>query len=331
MDTSLRPMSTSQVLDRTFFLYRNNFVLFAGIALVTPTLTLIAELVQLATFGMPANPNRAGVDPSAASQMMQGYILRAVVAGIIGLIVYTIGYAITTGATIRAVSMLHLGRTTTIQESYRQVRPFWGRLILLVLRIFLIALGPLMACYALLMTAGLLLATLVRGGTGSAGNVAYAAGLGLGVLVVFVAMLAGMVWAVIAYCRYALAVPACAIEGLPVKYAIIRSKFLAKGSLGRVFVVYLLTAVITVAIKALLQTPVYMTSGFSFRAGIHFTPGLLAWTYASGFIGSLLAGPIAAIAMALLYYDERVRKEAFDLEVMMESMKPAESVQAAGV
>jgi len=31
--TSLRPMSTSQVLDRTFFLYRKNFVLFAGIAL----------------------------------------------------------------------------------------------------------------------------------------------------------------------------------------------------------------------------------------------------------------------------------------------------------
>jgi hypothetical protein len=331
MDTSLRPMSTSQVLDRTFFLYRKNFALFAGIALVTPTLTLMAELAQLAMFGMPANPNRAVVGPSAAAQIMQGYLLRAAVAGIIGLIVYTIGYAITTGATVRAVSMLHLGRPTTIKESYAQVRPVWGRLMLLVLRIFLIALGPLMACYALLITAGLLLATLVRGGTGSAGNMAYAAGLGLGVLVLFVAMLAGIVWAVIAYCRYALAVPACAIEGLPVKYAIVRSKFLAKGNLGRIFVVYFLTAIITVAIKALLQAPIYMSSGFSFRMGPHFSPALLAWTYASGFIGSLVAGPIAAIAMALVYYDERVRKEAFDLQVMMDSMKPAGPVQVAGV
>ena len=41
MDTSLRPMSTSQVLDRTFFLYRKNFVLFAGIALITPMLTTL--------------------------------------------------------------------------------------------------------------------------------------------------------------------------------------------------------------------------------------------------------------------------------------------------
>jgi hypothetical protein len=325
-------MSTSQVLDRTFFLYRKDFGLFVGIALVTPTLTLIAELAQLAIFGMPGSPYRAGGGHSAATQIMQGYLLRTAVAGIVGLIVYTIGYAITTGATVRAVSMLHLGRTTTIKESYAQVRPIWGRLMLLVLRIFLIALGPLLACYALLLiAAGFLLVTLVRGGTESAANEAYAVGLWLGVLVIFVAMLAGIVWGVIAYCRYALAVPACAIEGLPVKYAIIRSKFLAKGNLGRVFVVYFLTAVITVAIKALLQSPIYMSSGFSFRTGMHFTPGLLAWTYASGFIGSLLAGPIAAIAMALLYYDERVRKEAFDLQVMMESMKPVESAQVARV
>src|SRR5256885_8854898 len=34
MDLALRPMSTSQVLDRTFYLYRNHFVLFAGIAII---------------------------------------------------------------------------------------------------------------------------------------------------------------------------------------------------------------------------------------------------------------------------------------------------------
>jgi hypothetical protein len=227
--------------------------------------------------------------------------------------------------------MLHLGRSTTIKESYAQVKPIWGRLMLLVIRIFLVALGPLLACYAILATAVFTFAAMTRNGAGSAGSPAYAVGFGLGILVVVVAMLAGMVWAVIAYCRYALAVPACAIEGLPVKYAIIRSKFLSKGNLGRVFAVYFLTAVITLSIKALLQSPIYMLPGFSFRTGLQFTPAVLAWTYASGFIGSLLAGPIAAIAMALVYYDERVRKEAFDLQVMMESIEPAQSAQVAGV
>ncbi len=148
--------------------------------------------------------------------------------------------------------------------------------------------------------------------------------LALDMLVVFVGFIAGMVWAVIAYCRYALAVPACAIENLPVKYALIRGKFLSKGNLGRVFAVYFLTAIITIAVKALLQAPVYMSAGFSFRTGLHLTPGLLAWTYGSEFISALIAGPIAAIAMALVYYDERVRKEAFDLQVMMESMTTGE-------
>jgi len=326
METSLRPMSTSQVLDRTFFLYRNNFVLFAGIALVTPTLNLIAQLAQLAIFGMPVTPDRAGMDPSADLQALQGIFGRAAVAGLIGLIIYTIGYAITTGATVRAVSMLHLGRTTTIKQSYDRVKPIWGRLILLVMRVFFVAIAPLLACYALFVALLLAVFAIGRGGAGSVGG---ALTVGLGMLVLSAGMLAALVWGVIAYCRYALAVPACAIEDLPVKYSLIRSKFLTRGNLGRVFAVYLLTAIISVAVKGLLQIPIYVSSGVSLRGGFHISPGWLAWMYASDFVGSLFAGPIAAIAMALVYYDERVRKEAFDLQLMMEAMGTGEATQIA--
>jgi len=322
MDTSLRPMSTSQVLDRTFFLYRKNFVLFAGIALITPMLTTLASLAQLATFGLPVRPDPSGPDPMAGMQALLG---RAAVGGIISLIIYMVGYAITTGATIQAVSMLHLGRSTTIKESYQRVKPIWGRLLLLVLRIFWAAMWGFFLCYALLIGGALMIFTLTRG----TGNTGAMAGLGLAMLVVMVGFIVAMVWAVIVYCRYGLAVPACAIENLPIKYALIRSKFLTKGNLGRVFLVYLLTTVIAIAVGGLLQAPIYMSGNFSFRTGLHFTPAVLAWTYASQFIGSMFAGPIAAIAMALVYYDERVRKEAFDLQLMMEAMRPGEATQAA--
>lgn len=327
MDGSLRPMSTSQVLDRTFFLYRNNFVLFAGIALVTPTLTLIARLVQLAMFGMPVTPNRIGGDPNIAMGMMMPFFARAALGGMIGLIIYMVGYAITTGATVQAVSMLHLGRMTSIKESYQRVKSIWGRLLLLVIRIFLIASWPLLACYGLLIA----LLIIMWAARGSAAGVAAAVVAGLGMLAVLPGFIAGIVWAVIAYCRYALAVPACVVENLPIKYALIRGKFLSKGNVGRVFAVYFLTAIITIAVKSLLQAPVYMSAGLSFRTGLHLGPGLMAWTYASDFIGALIAGPIAAIAMALVYYDERVRKEAFDLQVMMESMLPGNSTQVGSV
>jgi len=327
MDGSLRPMSTSQVLDRTFFLYRNNFVLFAGIALITPTLTLIARLVQLAMFGVPVMPNRVGGDPNAAMGMMMPFFARAALGGMIGLIIYMVGYAITTSATVQAVSMLHLGRMTSIKESYQRVKSIWGRLILLVIRIFLIASWPLLACYGLLIA---LLAVMLAA-RGSAAGLAAAAVAGLGLILVLPGFIAGIVWVCVAYCRYALAVPACVVENLPIKYALIRGKFLSKGNVGRVFAVYFLTAIITIAVKSLLQVPIYMSAGFSFRTGLHLTPGLMAWTYGSEFISALIAGPIAAIAMALVYYDERVRKEAFDLQVIMESMRPGDAAQLGSV
>jgi hypothetical protein len=327
MDGSLRPMSTSQVLDRTFFLYRNNFVLFAGIALITPTLTLMARLVQLAMFGMPVMPNRVGGDPSAVLGKMMPFFAHAALGGMIGLIIYMVGYAITTGATVQAVSMLHLGRLTSIKESYQRVKSIWGRLMLLVIRIFLIASWPLLACYGLLIA----LMVVMLAARGSAAGLAAAAVAGLGLILVLPGFIAGIIWAVIAYCRYALAVPACVVENLPIKYALIRGKFLSKGNVGRVFAVYFLTAIITIAVKSLLQVPVYISGGFSFRTGLHLTPGLMAWTYASEFISALIAGPIAAIAMALVYYDERVRKEAFDLQVMMESMRPGDATQVGSV
>jgi hypothetical protein len=44
--------------------------------------------------------------------------------------------------------------------------------------------------------------------------------------------------------------------------------------------------------------------------------------YLAGFISGALTGPLATIGIALVYYDERVRKEAFDLQLMMSSLDP---------
>ena len=51
--------------------------------------------------------------------------------------------------------------------------------------------------------------------------------------------------------------------------------------------------------------------------------GYLLWAQIGEFLGRTLASPVATIAIALVYYDERVRKEAFDLQLMMESLSPA--------
>jgi hypothetical protein len=40
-------MNTGEILDRTFNLYRNNFMLFAGIAVLPPALYLALNVSQL--------------------------------------------------------------------------------------------------------------------------------------------------------------------------------------------------------------------------------------------------------------------------------------------
>lgn len=327
MDSALRPMSASQVLDRTFYLYRKNFWLFAGIAMITPALTTIASLVQTWMFGLPVTPDPTKADPKMMQQFFQDMIGRAAVGMTLGMALYAVGYAIASGATVYAVSMLHLGKSTTIQESYARIKGMFWRILGLVFRIFFIAAWPLVATYTLLFGFILSIAAMAKGQPGTGQIVMTIAA----VLLLMAGVGGGTFWFFYAYCRYALAVPACTIEDLPVKYALIRSKFLTKGNVARVFGIYALTLVIAIALKFVLQMPaVAMTGVFTPKPGMHINMGWMTWLYAAEFLGTMVAGPIATIAMALVYYDERVRKEAFDLQVMMEAIGQAQPAPVQG-
>jgi hypothetical protein len=224
--------------------------------------------------------------------------------------------------------MLHLGKGTTIRESYTKIRPVFRRILGLVVAIFFIAGWPLIASYGCFFVLALAMSDMIKAG-GPGGPLMMVAGM----LILFAAMVGSLFWFFFAYCRYALAVPACTIENLPVKYSLVRSKFLVKGNMGRLVGVYLLTLLITTAVKGVLQFPAFFASGiFSLHPGGRMNPGMLVWLYSSDFVGTMLAGPIATIAMALVYYDERVRKEAFDLQLMMEALgQPSTPPQPASL
>jgi hypothetical protein len=326
MDTALRPMSTSQVLDRTFHLYRNNFLLFVGIAILAPALSLVAGFIQLAVFGVPVMPQPGVFDLVAFEKLM----VQSLVGLILGGIFYLVGQAFATGATMHAVSMVHLGRSTTIRESYATIRPMlWGIFKILV-SVFFRAFWLFVLSYGLLF--GLLLLAPALARNGGEPQLWQALVVGLGFLLSSIAWVGGVVWGVYAYARYSLAIPAGVLEKLTTKNAIARSKFLTQGSLGRIIAVYLLTAVMGFGLTGLLQLPGYIGSNiFSMKGGAHISASLLFWSFFGSFVGRALAGPVATMAVALIYYDERVRKEAFDLQLMMEAIGPSLQQQATGV
>ena len=119
-------------------------------------------------------------------------------------------------------------------------------------------------------------------------------------------------------CRLAVSVPAALLEDLGPRTALERSYGLTKGFAGRAFLIYLLYFVLIMAASGLFQWP--------FIYGLELSkndPAMIRmWTalmQVGGFVAGILVTPVFTIATALFYYDLRVRKEAFDLQVMMKA------------
>jgi len=122
--------------------------------------------------------------------------------------------------------------------------------------------------------------------------------------------------------RYALVIPAAVLEDLGVRQSLSRSGELTRGHRGRIFLVYVLLLVlvtigtmtwpflVTTAATMVLRSAEAVRTAVWVQVLLHF----------GSFVAQSLLGPIMTIALTLVYYDERVRKEAFDLEHMMRQL-----------
>jgi hypothetical protein len=112
-----------------------------------------------------------------------------------------------------------------------------------------------------------------------------------------------------------------------------RSLMLTVNRRGRILLICILVVVLTWGMTALFPLPAVATGGMYFVHGRLTTNALSAAVMAVGsFVGASLAGPLLTIALTLAYYDARVRKEGFDLELMMSNLAGmAQSEAAANV
>jgi len=60
----------------------------------------------------------------------------------------------------------------------------------------------------------------------------------------------------------------------------------------------------------------------------HGVPNLIM-VFIGALVATAIAFPIGAVGTCLVYYDQRVKKEAFDLQIMMESLSQPAIDQAA--
>jgi uncharacterized membrane protein len=119
-------------------------------------------------------------------------------------------------------------------------------------------------------------------------------------------------------CRLAVCIPAALIENLGPRTSLERSFELTKDNAGRAFLIILLYFALSFAAGALFAAPFQFMMFLSAAKSHPETMRMwMALTQIGSTIATTLVTPVLTIASAILYYDLRVRKEAFDLQMMM--------------
>lgn len=296
----LRPLTLSEILDRTFSMYKSRFWLFCGISAVGGTLLLLIEIAQLTI-----QHAWRGVGPQRMMLVSGG-------VSVVHLFVLFIAYGVTQSATVYALSAVYLGRPVRIGDSLKVTMQHWFRYVLIsIWQYFSFLWVPL----ALLIPAIVLLAIFATGSPAMSGVAVFAAGL---------AMLVGFPIGTILGIRNLLAVQASVDEQLGARAAMRRSKQLSKGAKGRIFVVLLIWAALYFVV-GMLEMPLALAAGFAIAKGGE-AVGAQAVLLVVNFLAHAVVFPVGLIGLSLVYFDQRVRKEAYDLELLMANGAPVAPV-----
>ncbi|MFE3906179.1 glycerophosphoryl diester phosphodiesterase membrane domain-containing protein [Streptomyces sp. NPDC059153] len=298
----LRPLGVGEILDGAVSTMRAHWRTVLGITLTVSVIAQIAiTLVQRYLLPEPAviDPNATG---SEALRQSADSAQSALVNSVPSLLIIMIATLITTSVLTVVISRSVLGRPVTLSDAWAEARPRLAQLLGLTLLLALIS--------AAIMTVGLLPGMLV-GSAAGAGLVV------IGLMAAFVVV----IWLMVRFC---LASPALMLERQSITTSMRRSAKLVRGAWWRTFGVLALTGLLTVIVSVIIAIPfgVIAMAVDGGGVGSFLTDGStdFGWPFliVSG-IGQVITAtityPLSAGVMALLYIDQRIRREALDLEL----------------
>ncbi len=321
----LRPMSFTDLIDASFRLYRSNFVAFVGIVAVVQVPIALLQIILQNTLGASYLRALLGMSSGSSAALLDAELLTTVLLYLGALIL--LGFAqvlllqtLGIGALARAISSSYLGQRIGIVEAYRFGTRRFLNLFGAALLIGICNLIALML--ALGVPLGLLFVA-SQPGSGSGAGMAIAA-----VLLMVVLFLAYFIGTLLLAGRLLFTTQAIVLEDHSALDGIRRSWQLSRGSFWRILGILLL---ITVLITVLAGIPAGVISFvLNMLAGGQLDRMLFAQTVnlVLTYAGNILAMPLQFAIFTLLYYDLRVRKEAFDLELRSQQLQPAPETQA---
>lgn len=310
---SLAPLGAGDLIDRAVRFYRNNFWTFVLIA-APPVIFGTLFSIGWMTLGRGI----FNVDRNVPSAEMFFYTLYK---GMGNLVIWITEWVITLsvmgGASRNFVRHLLFGEPITFKETYKNA---WKRLpgLILASSIIVLLLGFVgIFIFYLGLVVGMLLIMLTAYAFSFSPFLTFIISLAFGLAVAF-----GTLWLFFLLAsRFAYIPQVMLVEGQGVFAAIGRSASMASGNVKRLAALFIFAIVATYSALAILYIPLawYAWANgveiWSFNADI-----IPAWYEIATQVisqGSLiLLSPVWMVGLCLLYVDERVRHEGYDIELM---------------
>ena len=307
---SLAPLGAGDLIDRTIRLYRRHFLTFIRAA--APPVVAAAIGSVLFTVCSRALP----LTESGLRLVLYG--AGTVVGGLLSLSGPFVLFIVLGGASRNLVAHLLWSEPVSARAIYVAVRArFWGLFGAMLVTALCAAVAGFVTftvyIIAFSLTVTVLLATVASSGGPFASLV-----VGVIVLALTLAALIAFFW-IMGHLAYVPQV--MMIEGRGVFDAVSRSIALARGNVRRLMAMFMFTLFATYSALMLLLIPL---GWYGYLHGINpFDLTQSEWPiwYAIGYqvvgqISSILLMPVWMLGLSLLYVDERVRHEGYDIELL---------------
>ena len=313
-ELALAPLGAGDLIDRAVRLYRRQFLTLIRIA--TPPVLVSALGSTMVTIAFR--------ELSSTSSELRLVMYVFVFAG--GLIVTFCGslfsLIVMGGATRNLVAHLVWNEPVTARTTYRAVKErFWGLLGASILVALWLAFAAIIASMGYAFLSLIMVMAVAVGASISPWITTLVVGLGtvasITLALILFFLLAG---------RMAYVPQAMLVEGRSVFSAIGRSFALASGNVKRLMAMALFTFFATYSALMLLMIPL---GWFGYLNGVDLSPFGSTWPtwYAIGYqvilqCSHIILAPIWMLGLSLLYVDERVRHEGYDIELMAARQLP---------
>ncbi|MFJ9410744.1 hypothetical protein [Streptomyces sp. NPDC101393] len=316
----LRPLGVGEILDGAVSTMRAHWRTVLGISLIVAVVSQAAITVVTGLWfqgsdrapSLEANPGPALVE---FMRDIGNSLLGSAITSLIGLLATLVATGLLTMIVSRAV----LGRSVTTADAWRDARGQLPRLLGLLVLLPLLITAVIAVCLA----PGILASVL---GT-----------LDLGLILSLFGGLAAIVLSIWLMVRFSLSSPALMLEKQGVIASMRRSAKLVRGSWWRVLGVQLLAYLLIAIVEFIVQIPAtiiaFLIGGENIMDWANGTDGSTGWTFLTvlgigAVISSTLTIPVSAGVTALLYMDQRIRREALDLELARAAGLPGYGPQA---